>query len=87
MPRWSTTGAAQVVKLVLVPLFGLAMLLLEQQRDAPRPLLVGAGLILIGVLPASYLERFLGRGPDVPPTAPTAPTLPPAGPSDGASPT
>lgn len=94
MPKWSTTGAAQVVKLVLVPLFGLAMFYLEEQRDAPRPLLLGASMILIGILPASYLERFFpGRGPDVPPTAPTGPIQPPtpppalpsAGPPDGAS--
>lgn len=89
MPRWSTTGVAQVVKLVLVPLFGLAMFYLEEQRDTPRPLLLGASMILIGILPASYLERFFpGRGPDVPPTAPTPPTppaLPSAGPPDGAS--
>ena len=81
MPRWSTTGVAQAVKLVIVPLFGLAMLLLEQQRDTPRPLLIGAGLILIGVAPASVLERFLGRAPDVPPTAPTGPTPPPTPPA------
>ena len=93
MLRWNTTGVAQVVKLVIVPLFGLAMFLLEQQRDSPRPLLVGASLILIGVLPASQLERFLpGRGPDGPPTAPTGPTppptppaLPPVGSSEGPS--
>lgn len=98
MPRWSTTGVAQVIKLVIIPLFGAVTFLLEQQRDSPRPLLVGASLILIGVLPASYFEGrfFPGRGPDVPPTAPTGPTQPPilpptppvpppAGPQDGAS--
>jgi hypothetical protein len=82
MLKWSTTGAAQVVKLVIVPIFGLVMLLLEQHRDVPRGLIVGAGLILIGVAPASVLETFLsGRrppGPSVPPAPPSSQTAPPA---------
>jgi hypothetical protein len=76
MPKWSTTGAAQFVKLVIVPVFGLAMLLLEQQRDVPRGLIVGAGLILIGVAPASVLEVFLARR--IPPAEPPAPPAPPS---------
>jgi hypothetical protein len=86
MPRWSTSGAAQVVKLVVVPLFGLVMLLIEQQRDEARPLFVAAGFVLIGVAPASVLERFLsGPRPELPPAAPTPPTSPSTGSSDGSS--
>jgi hypothetical protein len=88
MPKWSTTGAAQFLKLVIVPMFGLVMLLLEQQRDVPRPLLVAVGLVLIGVAPASVLERFLsGRGPDVPSVVPTPPTSSSTGTPDRSSPT
>lgn len=87
MRRWSTTGLAQLVKLVIVPLFGLAMLLIEQQRDTPRPLLVTVGLVLVGIAPASVVELFLtGRGnQSTPPAAPTPPTPPPVGTPEGSS--
>jgi len=86
MPKWSTTGAAQFVKLVIVPVFGLAMFLLEQQRDEPRGLILGAAMVLIGVFPASAMEMILARrlppGPPEPPsTPPAAPPLAP--PADG----
>lgn len=71
MPRWSATAAAQTIKLIVVPVFGLLMLYGEQQRDVPRTLLVVTGLILIGVAPASVAEwLLLGRSPSQPAAEP-----------------
>lgn len=74
MPKWSTTGAAQFVKLIVVPIFGVVMVAIEQQRDTPRSLILAAGMVLIGVLPAGAIEWALsGRRPPEPPAPPTQP--------------
>lgn len=80
MPRWSTAGAASLIRLVLLPLFGMVVFLLETTRDDVRPLPFFASLVLMGVLPAAALfEGKLGglTGPPPPPPSPPEP-LPPA---------
>lgn len=74
MPRWTTVAVGNLMRLVVIPAGGLTGFILETQQPDPRWLIVGACLVMMGVLPASALFDRGGRGStDAPPTPPTGP--------------
>lgn len=59
--RWSTAGAAEAIKQVGVPTFGLVGFLGETRQDEPRILIVSACLVMMGLPAAALLDRLPSR--------------------------
>ena len=62
--RWTTSGVATVIRTVGTSAAGIVILVMEELRDSPHPLMVAAGLVMAGVVPASAAVDWLtGRRP------------------------
>jgi hypothetical protein len=58
MPRWSTTGAASVLRDLLIPAGGLYGILFDRPLD---PLVAGAYLVMMGLPAAGLADRLRER--------------------------
>jgi hypothetical protein len=88
MVRWSTSGAASIVRQVVIPLGGLGGMIAEARQRSPRELIVWACLLMMGVPAAAAVDvlrerRGIDSSADMPPTSPIEGRSPPSPGSGG----